>query len=85
MTVLIDSAGLLSVVVKVRISEPQLMAWQAAARSDHRVLSDWIRMRCDGLPASPPPDQAQVPARPYTAARLRAKAKPIVKRARSSK
>ena len=40
--------------VKVRITEQDLEAWEAAAAKDHRTLSDWIRMRCEGLTDTAP-------------------------------
>jgi len=40
--------------VKVRVTPKDLEAWQRAADADHRTLSDWVRMRCEGLSESAP-------------------------------
>lgn len=40
--------------VRVRVSSIDLAAWQRAADADHRTLSDWIRMRCEGISTSGP-------------------------------
>ncbi len=41
-------------VIKLRVTEVALAAWEAAARRDHRTLSDWIRARCEGIASTPP-------------------------------
>jgi hypothetical protein len=40
--------------LKVRITTVDRERWEAAAAADHRTLSDWIRMRCEGLPTTSP-------------------------------
>jgi hypothetical protein len=40
--------------IRIRLNPTRRTSWQAAAQRDHRTLSDWIRMRCEGLPATTP-------------------------------
>ena len=47
--------------IRVRISSGAIAAWRRAAEADHRSLSAWIRMRCEGFSATDP-----IPSQPYT-------------------
>lgn len=40
--------------LRVRIDTRQLATWKAAAAKDHRSLSDWIRLRVEGVSATAP-------------------------------
>jgi hypothetical protein len=69
-----DGSEKLIHVVKVRVTETDMKTWRAAARADHRDLADWIRMRCNGLSASPPPNPLSLRPTPLTDKVVRARA-----------
>jgi hypothetical protein len=64
--------------IRLRLDPSRRASWQEAAKRDHRTLSDWIRMRCEGLPASAPlterggqrPPAPAVPTQPAATADL---------------